>query len=433
MNASGDLTRNHKLWRFRIFTLTWLAYAGLYFCRKNFSVAMPFLSEDLGYTKLDFANVIAVYSAVYMLGQFLNGYLSDRFGPRKIVSIGLVISILANIFMGFAASIAVLIFLGGLNGLGQSAGWSGLIKNMTTWFRHKERGVVMAWWTTCYVVGGFVGTIFATYWLTHETILVELGWKRGFWFPALVLLVIFIIYSLFVRNKPSDAGLSEIADGNPKVSKKDIQTIQAEKREKREVLKMVLSNSAIRTAAVTYFFLKLTRYTFLFWLPTYMTEALGYSVKTAGYSSSAYELAGFAGVVIAGYVSDKLFNANRFPVSAIMMYLLAVACLVQPYLSQLGLVYNIVGLSMIGLMTFGPDSLLSAATAMDLGGRRGAATAAGVINGIGSLGQILSPFLVAFVTTRYGWDSLFYVFVGFALIGGTLLASKWNYEKESLQ
>ena len=48
-------------------------------------------------------------------------------------------------------------------------------------------------------------------------------------------------------------------------------------------------------------------------------------------------------------------------------------------------------------------------------------------NGVASLGQLLSPYLVAQVTTRWGWDALFASFVAVALLGSAITASFWNY------
>ena len=72
------LTRQQKTWRYRVFATAWLAYAGFYLCRLNFSVAMPLMVEDLGYTKLNFATVISLYSLLYALGQFVSGAWVDR-------------------------------------------------------------------------------------------------------------------------------------------------------------------------------------------------------------------------------------------------------------------------------------------------------------------------------------------------------------------
>lgn len=51
-------------------------------------------------------------------------------------------------------------------------------------------------------------------------------------------------------------------------------------------------------------------------------------------------------------------------------------------------------------------------------------------NSMGSFGQLISPLLVAYVAEQFGWNSMFYLFVVFAIISGTLLATKWNYGKK---
>ena len=57
----------------------------------------------------------------------------------------------------------------------------------------------------------------------------------------------------------------------------------------------------------------------------------------------------------------------------------------------------------------------------------GAASAAGLVNGIASLGQLVSPYLVAWVATRWGWDTLFLCFVGVALAGAAICTLFWSY------
>ncbi len=413
------LSTKQKQWRIKVFAVTWLAYAAFYFCRKNFSVIMPMISEDFNYSKDDLAILIGGYSLSYMFGQFSNGFLADKFGPRLVVTIGMIVSITANVMMGLSGTFGLLLFFMGLNGLGQSSGWPGLIKNMATWFRRDERGIVMSWWTTNYVIGSFVATIFATYWATSQTLFPDLGWKPGFWAPSVILLIATIIYGLFTRNRPPDAGLPVIV--------KEEDTGSASTGFDKKILREVLNHPTIWIASGIYFLLKMTRYAFLFWLPLYMTEALSYDNSTAGYMSSVYELTGFLGVIAAGYLSDKIFNSKRFPISTIMLAGLAVLCFLQPMLSQMGMVATAISIGLIGLTTYGPDSIISGAAAMDIGGKRGAATAAGVINGVGSTGQLLSPFVVAFVSNTFGWDGLFYLFVVLALSGAILSALRWNF------
>ncbi len=430
-----NLTSEQKIWRYRIFAITWLGYAGFYLCRKNFSVVMPLLKDDFGYTKPDFAIVLFLYSLMYAIGQFYNGVLSDRFGPRLIVGIGLFISIFANVVMGFTISLFMFAILAAFNGAGQSSGWSGLVKNMTPWFRHSERGVVMAWWTTNYILGGFFATIFATFVATHPAILINLGWRRGFWIPSLLLFIIATLFISITRNKPGDAKLTPIVEdensqSNSNRSSPTANEIDPQKSSK-EIFLVIASNPVILITSFVYFFVKLTRYCFIFWLPMYMTEHLGYSTREAGFTSGLYELVGFTGALFAGFASDKLLGSRRFPVATVMLWGLALIFLCHPMLAAWGRLGTAIGIGLIGFATFGPDTLISGATAQDLGGQQGAATAAGFINGVGSFGSICSPFVVAYVAEIYGWDSLFYIFAILALIAGCLMSINWKYDSSS--
>ncbi|MDX1365771.1 MAG: MFS transporter [Arenibacter latericius] len=420
-----SLTVDQKYWRKRIFILTWLAYAGFYFGRKNLSVTWSSMEMDLGLNNSDYASLIFIYSLVYTIGQFVNGYLSDTFGARRVVSFGLFIAAFCNFFLGLSFSAGIIIFLMGANAYGQSTGWSGLIKNMTPWFKRTERGIVMSWWSTCYVTGGFLATIFATYVAFDMEFLSELGWKRGFIFPSLVLLIIALFYLFLTRNDPRDVGLPRIVDDKYKFS-------GGAKAEKLKILGILLKDTSLWVYSACYMILKMIRYAFLFWLPIYLEKSLNYNLSDAGYMSSVFELIGFIGVLIAGYSSDKLFKSNRFTTITIMMFGLGIACLIHPLLVPLGKIATIISISLIGIATYGPDSLICTAGSMDIGGTKGAAMAASIINGMGSIGQMFSGFIVMAINVHFGWDNLFYFFVILSFIGGGLGALKWNLKASDL-
>jgi len=422
-------------YRVRVFAVTWLAYAGFYFCRKNFSIAMPLLEKELQFTVDDFKWIIFAYSLTYMLGQFICGVLSDRHGPRLIVSIGMVVAVIANLCMGISATPFAFLLLGALNGSSQSTGWSGTLKNMAPWYAQRERGVVMAWWATCYVLGAFLATQFAAWCISSNAPFADWGWKRAFWLPALVLTGIAILFGFFTRNRPTDVGLPELEDIDPEeaeaiaLATEDGEEPEDNSDEQAGLANIleVLSHSAVWITGAMYFFLKLTRYAIIYWTPLYLVKHLGMDDVAAGRTSSWYEGIGFFGAIFAGYVSDRLFSARRFPVGSLMLLGLAGVCYLEPTLVKWGSYGPALAMALLGFMTYGPDTLMTGAGAMDIGTPRRAATAAGVINGMGSCGQLISPFVVAYMTKAYGWDSLFYLFVGCALIGALLLATKWNY------
>jgi sugar phosphate permease len=150
-----------------------------------------------------------------------------------------------------------------LNGAGQSAGWPGLVKTMASWFRHRERGVVMAWWTTNYVIGGFVGTIFATFVVTSRWLFPSWGWHRGFWVPAMALCVVAAVFFTLVRNRPSDAGLPEIVarEDEFRDAPAGLSGEHPFLETARTYLRM-LGDPEVWTVAVGALFSKVTRYSF---------------------------------------------------------------------------------------------------------------------------------------------------------------------------
>ena len=378
---------------------------------------MPLLQEHLDVSKLQLAHVVFGYSLSYALGQLFGGALSDRFSPRRMVTAGLAIAVLSNFAMGFSTSLLLLGVFSCLNGLGQSQGWPGLVKSMAYWFDPPKRGVVMAWWTTNYVLGSFLATVFATFVVTHPTVLTQWAWQRGFWAPAMLLAAVATIFPILMRTRPADVGLPDTADGNGRQPARNLPLLWKE----------LLTQPLLWVTGITAALLKVTRYSFLFWLPLYLVEHVVYSLDSAGYISSAYELAGLLGAILAGYASDKLFQSRRYPVATIMQGGLGLACLLQPLLARRGYIANTVGISLIGVMNYGPDTLMQGAASQDAGPPRSVATVAGFVSGLSSIGQLVSPYLVATVSARYGWDRVFQFLVVLAVLGSLLTASQWNY------
>jgi sugar phosphate permease len=401
-------------WRFRVFTAAWVLYAGYYFCRKNFSVVMPMMARSRHYGNFDLAQLVFVFSFAYAIGQFTAGVLGDRFGGRLTGMLGGLISAACNAGMAVAANdYRVLLLLQIGNGLGQGCGWSACLKVLGAWFERKERGTVMAWWGTCYVLGGFLATVFATFAATQMFVANSLGWRRGFLFPSLILGAAALWFGVRARNAPPDARLPAHGEG------KDTPGDGGSFRE-------VARNREVWILSGMYFFLKITRYSLLFWLPLYLVQRMQYSDAWAGYTSSLFELIGFFGTLIAGYVSDRLLNGRRYPVGATMLFALAGWLIIHPVIGRMGPAAMAISISVLGILIYGPDLLMAGPASVDAVPLRHAARAAGIVNGVGSVGQLISAYVVAVIVSRFGWDQLFTFFVVCAAAAGGLLTLRWN-------
>ncbi len=388
-----------------VFAGTWLAYAGFYLCRKNFSVVMPYLQSDAGLSKNQLADILFAYSLTYTGGQFVMGALADRFTARLVVGLGLAAAVAANALMAVEPGYGPLLILGMLNGLAQSTGWPGLVKVMGSWFPAAKRGVVMAWWSTNYVLGGLLSTLLAS------ALVAAFAWRTAFWIPALLLAVVAGLFLALVNG------------GRPQAASEP-----AGRRRWRAILRRPM----VLLTAVVAFLLKVMRYSFLYWLPLYLTDRLEYRPDQAGYMSSVYELLGFGGAVLAGYASDRLAGGRRFPVSAVMLAGLAVSCFVLPGLAAAGWAGSLAGIMLVGFFTYGPDTLMQGAASQDAGTEQDAAATAGLICGVASLGQLVAPYLVALVATRHGWDELFYLFVGISAVGALLSVMGWRWKAPAI-
>ena len=145
----------------------------------------------------------------------------------------------------------------------------------------------------------------------------------------------------------------------------------------------------------------------------------------SGAISGLFQLAGPISVLAGGVLSDKLFGSKRNPVSIICLFLLAGALFVLDTLPADRLMLGGC-FFLIGFFLFAPDSLISGTAAIDFGTKKGASTAAGLINGCGSVGAIVGGTLPGLLHDRLGWNGLLQILAASALIAGCLLAPKWN-------
>ncbi len=265
-----------------------------------------------------------------------------------------------------------------------------------------------------------------------QTIWGMLAWRYAFWVPAAVLVMIWLLFLNLQRNRPEDVGLPPIEEYRGE--KKAVLTGGTETEEAEEgtweLIGQVMRNRMVQLLAGVYLLLKPTRYLILFWSPLYLNDKLGTGAAESGILGSMFELAGPLGVLTGGYLSDKVFGARRMPMAVIGSVVVAVVLLGFNALPAtkwaLGSAFFF-----IGFFLYMPDSLVAGTAALDFGTRKGAGTAAGMINGFGSIGAMVGVSLPGVLTLLLGEeaDIWFYIFPGLGVslvIAAVLLLPKWN-------
>ena len=420
----------YERWRIQIFAITWIAYAGFYFTRQTFSVAKlgiledPVLSTTL--TKSTLANLDAAYLAAYAAGQFVWGQVSDRFGPRVVVLGGLAISAVATLFMGLLPALVFLLPLMIVQGLSQSTGWSGTLANMAQFFSIGERGRILGVWSTNYAFGGLAAAPILGFFAYS----VFGSWRVAFFTGAAIVAGVFVLMLLFQRNRPQDIGLPPIEEYHfdEKIAELDELTEAEAVAEPtpswRESLAVVVRDGMVRTLGLSYFLLKPARYAILLWGPVIVAERLHHAGNIQAVTIPvAFGVAGVVAPIVLGRVSDKVFKARRVPACVLSLAaLVAVLALFTPLTATGNAWVMVVVLAIIGLSVYGADAMISCVAAVDFGTSKHAGTAAGLINGCGSVGAILGGLLPGYLST----SALFYGFAGAAFVAMLLLIPHWN-------
>lgn len=401
-----------RQYRAALFTATWLSYAGFYVCRKVYAVVKHPLKLQFGFTDEQVAAPWTIYLLTYMLGQFMAAWLGRRVQSRRVLAYGMSLAAASNMALGFLvdshrASVFVwMCVMMGIHGLSQAMGWPHNVALFANWTRRSERGTLFGVWGTCYQLGAVAGKGLAGF---------LLGWLGAAWSffgSSLVLFAITLVFVFLVHERPQSVGLSLADEAEPDVPASDSGRAA---RSGEAPLPPGFVASIIAMGSI-YFGFKFLRYALDSWSALILGEHFRLPPDMAAYLSTVFDWIGLLGVIAGGYWSDRMPGSRRTPV----IFYMTCGCLFFTVLMWLvGLssaTIFVVLLGVIGFLQLGPDALLSGACAMDLGDRRQAALAAGVINGCGSVGPIVQEPLIAWIKQTSGLNAVFLLLVAVGFV-----------------
>lgn len=397
-------------WRIRVFAATWVSYAAYYFCRKPFYISKSVLESELGWNTELLGIIGACYLIAYAVGQLTSAWIGDRLGARFLVLSGMAVSAGCNLVFGFTNSWVMFAVFMTVNGLAQATGWPGNVAAMAEWFRRKERGTVMGFWATNFQVGGVAANGVAAY------VLGAYGFRWSFFVGTSVVMATWIFYLFNQRNRPEDVGLERLRDEG--------ETEESEAIAERDGTSWP-RNVWINTLLVGtfYFFIKFIRYAVWSWTPYLLKRYYEMTPSDAGYLSTAFDVAGIAGVIAVGFLSDRVFRGRRAKVSFFFVLFMVLACAFLYVLGRHNLWLFGIGIGMIGFFLYGPDALMSGAAAIEVGSRRSAARAAGIINGMGSVGAVVQELILGRVLAQSGVGTVFGFLVASSLLAAACLGA----------
>lgn len=417
------------MWQGVTLGLLIIGYSGYYLCRSHLSVTLPMIIADMARKgaspdalRIQFGTIASFGVLAYAIGKFPSGGLADFLGGRRNFLAGMGLAVVCTLLFASGSSMSVFAISWFCNRLVQSLGWAGMVKITSKWFSYRRYGTAMGLASLSYLFGDALSRRFLA-----ALIGWHLSWREVFVVAAAVLAVIFVICAIFLRESPAQIGVSEPQANPANLFGKDGDRAAPESL--KTLLRPLLRSRVFWVVCVLSLGTTLVRETFGFWTPIYFMQAAGLSTAEAAAKSALFPLLGGVSVILCGWLSDRLGATGR---AAVTFFGLAASGAV---LLWLGLgsfagshTWPVVLVSLVAFLIIGPYSFLAGAIALDFGGKQGAATASGVIDGVGYLGGVLSGDAVARVSVAFGWGGVFVVLAVVAFLTAAAAAVFWVQE-----
>jgi sugar phosphate permease len=377
-------------------------YGSFYLCRANLDAASPLLLHE-GFTKEDLGKLSFWAVAAYSVGKVIMGAVGDALGGRRILAVAVAGSVVFTLAFGTSQTFLAMAVFAAANRFFQSGGWSGVVHVVSRWFEPRIHGRVMGFLCTSYELGNVAATLLCG-------VIARWGWRALFVVnPVLFLLIGGGAAALLPRAPPGEAHATPASTASSEDSTPPW-----------TVLRELLARGAMWTALALSALLTFIRIGFLWWTPIFLydlSKALGREeISGAIFKSAVFPAAGVVAALVVGRLSDRLGPGRRAP---LMVVSLAVVVVLVIVLGHGGIREPLPAAALIGgvgLFLLGPYSLLAGAIALDLTGKRGTATATGLIDGAGYLGASTAPLILGIVAQRVGGSAVFDVFAVVALI-----------------
>lgn len=399
-----------------------LMYTSFYLCRYNLSYANESIAKQFGFRKSDMSDIIAGMQIAYACGQIVNGLLTDRLGGKRAMLIGAVGTIVMNGLFGAASFWGFLwlfVLIRSVDGYLQAFGSPGFIKINAAWFGQTERGTFAGIFGFMINLGRFaiawlgpsVLAGFALFWVWKVP---PLHWRWLFWIPSMVAAVAAVFLAIFVKDTPEEAGFHDVFPGETDHADTGVQASI------KTVFLTITTNPVIWVIGAAYACTGAVRQAIDQWWPTYFQEVghVSLSSKLFIVTGIAIPLVASAGSFISGIISDRLFQGRRAPVALAIYFIEVCVVLISSTARTPGAVAA--AFIAIAFTANSTHSLLGTSAAMDIGGRKMAGFASGVIDSFQYFGAGFGLFLLGFLLNR-GWHYYFYFMAPFGVIGGFLM------------
>jgi OPA family sugar phosphate sensor protein UhpC-like MFS transporter len=424
--------RNRTFWGVTV------AYSLYYVCRMSLSVVKQPLIDEGVLTAGQLGVIGSALLFVYAVGKFMNGFIADYCNIRRFMFTGLAISAGINLLMGILGivdsmvalplSVIFILFtlLWGVNGWMQSMGSPPGVISLSRWFPQSKRGTFYSIFSASPYLGEFISFILT------GLIVGAFGWQWGFVVAAAAGGAGAVLILLTVSDTPESQGLPSIQQ----LSGEQVKTV--DKMPTRELQKMIFKHPGIWVIALSSAFIYITKYAIAGWGVLFLQKERAFSLEQATQIIAFSAVFGVLGTVLAGWLSDRVFNSDRIR-PAILSGAVSFVSLALFLFAGGGYMMNILYVSVFSLSIGVLYCIVAGLMAVDIVPRKATGAALGIV-GISSyiaagLQDITSGYLIQYNTAQvngadvYDFGPASYFWLAAALVAFVLPVLNWKKMK----
>jgi MFS transporter, OPA family, glycerol-3-phosphate transporter len=411
-----------------------VTYATLYMGRYNFNVVKGLMGNMFHLDKAQMGIIATAGFWTYAISVIFNGPLADRLGGRAAIIYGAIGAALVNLLIGglFLEGWSTKVIVGmsllySANMYFQSFGALSVVKVNSAWFHVEERGIF----------GGIFGIMISLGYMLALSlggwILSHLSWTMVFLIPSALMLAMALVDYFLVRDRPSHTGHADFDTGDGDAAGDNSYV------DFSYLIKRVFTNPVILTIAAAEFCTGFVRQGLMLYFVEFLKEVhhVDLGSQLFFWAGTGVTIGGILGGLLCGWMSDKIFQSRRAPVAFIFYCCQIFSLLALGYAPNQYFASALVGFSCIWI--FGVHGMLSGTASMDFGGRKAAASAAGILDGIQYVASGLTGFGLGWILKTYGWDGTeaaghqaanahVWVFsiIPFSVLGALIISRLWN-------
>jgi OPA family glycerol-3-phosphate transporter-like MFS transporter len=391
-------------------------------CRYNLSVANESISREFGFSRAQMGDIITAALLAYAFGLIINGLITDQVGGKRAMLIGAAGTIIMNFLFGvasFAGMLGLFVAIRGVDGYFQAFGGPGFVKINAAWFAHRERGRfsgIFGFMINLGRLGIFkLGpALLAGFVILGLIRIPPLHWRWLFWTPSIICAIVAAGMAIVVKATPEEAGWVGVI---PDDSARGSDGVQVEFG---QVFRAIVGNPVVWVIACAYACTGVVRQSVDQWFPRYMQDLYKLDLNSGRFQLLAFliPLVASMGSLLSGYVSDIIFKGRRAPVAAILYFVETTIILAAAQFHSVNTA--ILFFTLISFTANSTHSILGSAAPMDIGGRRFAGFALGLIDSFQYFGGSLSGYFLGKLLDQ-SLGNYFYFMAPFGLIGGVLM------------